>query len=102
MKNRLIIALTAILMALSFSVSAQTKDKKDADKATVVYDVSMTCESCKKRIEKNIAFEKGVTDMRVDLPAKTVTIDYSKSKTDEQKLKQALEKLGYTVSLHKE
>ncbi|MFR9166037.1 MAG: heavy-metal-associated domain-containing protein [Dysgonomonas sp.] len=92
-----ILFLTAILFAsISFSLSAQKKNNKQI----VVYDVSMTCDNCKKRIEKNIAFEKGVTDMVVDLPAKTVTIEYQENKTDTAKLKKAIEKLGYTATVH--
>lgn len=76
------------------------QDKKESKKATVVFDVSMTCEKCKKKIEKNIAYEKGVSDMTVDLQTKTVTIVYRKDKTSTENLQKALEKLGYTVSIH--
>ena len=51
-----------------------------------------------KKINDNIAFEKGVKDLSVSLDKKTVTISYDPSKTDEAKLKAALEKLGYTVT----
>jgi len=95
-----VLSLVSVLLVL-FSFSAFPQDKKKDGKQQVVFDVSMTCENCKKRIEKNIAFEKGVTDMKVDLPAKTVTIEYKENKTDSVKLKNAIEKLGYEVSAHR-
>ena len=90
--------LIVILLMTSVSVFSQKKNSKQK----VVFDVSMTCENCKKKIEKNIAFEKGVTDMKVDLPKKTVALEFQDNKTDTMKLKKAFEKLGYTASVHKE
>lgn len=79
---------------------AQNKKEKKNNKEQVVFDVSMTCENCKKRIEKNIAFEKGVKDMKVDLPAKTVMLEFNPSQTDVEKLQKALVDLGYEASIH--
>ena len=65
-------------------------DKKDVKK-------SMTCKNCVKKIEGNIPFEKGVKDLKVSLEDKLVTITYDPSKTDEETLCKAIEKLGYTA-----
>ena len=108
MKNTLlIIALScAILCAGSYSArssealstSVSVQKSKDKARKTVVFNVSMHCAKCVKKINDNIAFEKGVKDLTVSLDKKTVTVSYDPSKTDEKKLKAALEKLGYTVS----
>lgn len=95
-----ILTLLAIFF-VAFGSSANGKSKKD-DKQQVVFDVSMTCENCKRKIEKNIPFEKGVSDLLVNLPSKTVTIEYQSTKTDSEKLKKALEKLGYNVVIHQD
>jgi Cu2+-exporting ATPase len=55
------------------------------------------CENCIKTIEKNISFEKGVTDMKCDLDTKTVKITYRKDKTDTAKLILAFEKIDYNA-----
>ncbi len=91
-----------LMLGVGTALTAQNKKDLKNDKETVVFDVSMTCESCQKRIEKNIAFEKGVTDMKISLDNKTVQIEFKKSQTTVEKLKAALEKLGYEVKLHKE
>lgn len=97
-----IIAWVLILFAGALALMAQDNKKPKNDKETVIFDVSMTCENCKKRIEKNIAFEKGVTDLKVDLEKKTVEIEYKKSQTTVEKLQKAIEKLGYEVKIHKD
>lgn len=93
MKTKMMCMLAILLMAVVLPVGA-----KDNDKQKVTYLVSMTCENCKNRIEKTLSFEKGVTDLNVDLPAKTVTIEYKADKTSPDKLKSAIQKLGYTVT----
>jgi copper chaperone CopZ len=98
--NAKIFVLSFILMlSAGFTLTAQNKKDLKSDKETVVFNVSMTCENCQKRIEKNIAFEKGVTDMKVDLASKTVQIEFKKSQTTVQKLQEAIEKLGYEVTI---
>ncbi len=61
--------------------------------------MSMTCESCKKKIERDIAFEKGVKDITVDLTKKTVTIKYKAEKNSDDKLLKAVEKLGFEAKI---
>jgi len=93
--------LIAIVLMLGAGVALTAQNKKPAnDKETVVFDVSMTCENCQKRIENNLAFEKGVTKLKVDLDKKTVEVEYKKSQTTVEKLQAAIQKLGYDVKLH--
>jgi copper chaperone CopZ len=95
MKQILIIA--AALLMLNFSANAQTK--KNDKISEVKFDVSMHCENCKQKIEKNIPFEKGVKDLEVNLNDKTVLVKFDNKKTDAEKIKAAIEKLGYTTTL---
>jgi copper chaperone CopZ len=98
--NAKIFVLSFILMlSAGFTLEAQNKKDLKNDKEKVVLNVSMTCENCQKRIEKNIAFEKGVTDMKVNLENKTVEIEFKKSQTTVEKLQAAIEKLGYEVTV---
>lgn len=91
-----IFALGALLLMSALSANAETFDKKKK-KETVTYLVSMTCENCQQRIESNIPYEKGVTDLKVDLPNKLVTIEYRSDKTTADKLKAAIKEMGFTV-----
>lgn len=100
MKKALLFMVMMCVALVGFDASAQKKEDKKNTKEQVVFDVSMTCENCKKKIERNIPFEKGVSDMKVDLPAKTVMVVYQTNKTDLEKLQKAFEKLGYTATVH--
>lgn len=65
-----------------------------AEKATVLFAVDLHCDGCIKKIEKNIAFEKGVKDLQCDLKKKTVLVTYDTKKTDVKTLQTAFEKIG--------
>lgn len=97
-----LIGLLLLLGAGSVVLFAQNKKTVKNDKETVTFDVSMTCENCQKKIEKNIAFEKGVTDLKVDLENKTVKVEYKKGQTTVDQLQKAIKKLGYEVKIHKD
>jgi len=86
--------LTVVILTSSMVV-AQTKSGNEK----VVFDVNMHCGSCQQKIEKNIAFEKGVKAMEVSLENKTVALTYDASKTSPEKLQASLVKLGYTASV---
>ncbi len=100
----------ALMLAFSFNMtavameSAKGSDETVSDSKTkkeyktVKFDVSLKCENCKKKITENIAFEKGVKKLEVSLEDHTVTITYDPTKTDEEKLANAIRELGYTVN----
>lgn len=109
MKNTIILALAA-LMTISSAYAAATEttepsvltDKKPAKKKGEVKEVTflvhLHCENCVKKVQENIAFEKGVKDLKVSLDDQTVALKYDAAKTSEATLKAAIEKLGYPVS----
>ena len=84
------------------TVSAQQVKKVSNKEEQVVFLVNMDCHSCEEKIKKNIPFEKGVKDLTTNLDKKLVTIKYQTSKTDKDKLKKAIEKLGFTCEEVKE
>ena len=51
-------------------------------------------ENCVKKVEKNIGFVKGVTDLKCDLPTKTVNVSYRTDKTSEKKIVDAFKKIA--------
>ena len=89
------------MMMMAFAVAFLTADADNKKKATqvqtVVFNVSMHCGNCQKKIEGTIGWEKGVKNLKTDLAQKTVTISYDASKTSSEKLQKSIEKLGYKV-----
>lgn len=96
MRTKYLIFVLVSIFAFSINMTAQTSKSKKTDyNKTVIFEVSMTCENCKRKIEKNIAFEKGVKAMEVDLALKQVKLTFDTRKTNEQKLINAFEKIDY-------
>lgn len=89
----------ALLLIAGTSVALNAQGKKNAKLETAVYAVELHCANCKAKVEKNIPFEKGVKDVVVDLPAKTVTVKFDPSKNTREGLRKAIEKLGYGCSV---
>ncbi len=76
----------------SASLAAQRKEKKIE---TVVFATNMHCKNCTLKIRENIAYEKGVKDLDVDLENQRITIVFDPRKTDKATLAKAINKLGY-------
>ena len=102
MKTMKAIAALFATMLLVSNYSFETMAQKSKDLKTVVIEASMECNSCKAKIEKNIAFEKGVKDLNVNLDTKRVTITYQNGKNSDEQLAKAIADLGYTVKIVKD
>lgn len=87
-------AFLAVAVLFSAGVSAQDKQKKKKVE-TIEIQSSVVCGMCEERVIENMAFEKGVKDVKVDLETKVITIEYKTNKTDEETLKKAITKIGY-------
>lgn len=95
--------LSICVLALMVALPVSAKEKKKKEKAKVTYKIpTMDCKSCEDKINKNIAFEKGVTDLKIDLEKQTVEVTYRKDKTDTKKLAAAFKKIGFETKEVKE
>ena len=105
--KRILLLSIAALMTLGMSsvmanegtasvFSAQKKtNKAKAEIKEVNFHVHLHCNNCVKKVQDNIAFEKGVKDLHVT--QHSILIKYDAAKTSEAVLKAAIEKLGYEV-----
>ncbi len=87
-KNLLLIAM------LMLSIVTFAKGEKE----TVVFDVAMSCNKCVAKIEQNIAYEKGVTDLKCNLDKQIVAVEYRTDKTNIENLKQGFKKIGFEAT----
>jgi Cu2+-exporting ATPase len=98
--KRILVIMMCAMFIISIASAQETKKKQ---KETVTFFIeNMECENCIKKIEKNIAFEKGVTDLKCDLPSRTVEVTYRTDKTDIKKLTVAFDKIGKKAKALKE
>ena len=97
-KTITMILAVAMAFAATCTVSAaDAQGKKKKELKEVNFNVYLHCEDCVEKVNENIAFEKGVKGLEVSLENQTVLIKYDVAKTSEDKLKAAIEKLGYPV-----
>jgi copper chaperone CopZ len=96
--NRLTVICIAIAMFTAMSVNAQKIEKADKwQKVTI--QTNGSCHTVKDKIEKGLAYEKGVKDVVYDATTSKVQITYDSGKTNVQNLKDAIVKLGYKVDV---
>lgn len=81
------IMLSLILASFAFLANAQIK--------TVAIKTSAICEMCKETLERDLSFEKGVKSVNLDLETKVLNIAYLDAKTDPNKLRTRVTKVGY-------
>jgi len=62
---------------------------------TVQFKTSAVCDMCKARLEKSLAYEKGVQAANLDVPSKVLTVTYNPAKTTAEALRTAVQKTGY-------
>jgi periplasmic mercuric ion binding protein len=83
-----VIALVFVLLALSVQSNAQSGQ-------TVIFKTSAKCGMCKKRIERDLSLSKGVEKATLNLEDKSLTVVYNGKKTNSDKLKKQISKIGY-------
>jgi len=66
-----------------------------AQNAEIKIKTSAVCDRCKKTIEYDLLFEKGIKKASLDLDSKVVAVVYNPKKTDEQKIRIAITKIRY-------
>ena len=89
-----------VLALLSFSPGAQAQTApvataKAGNTATAQFKTSAVCDMCKVRLEKSLAYEKGVQSAVLDVPSKVLTVNYRADKTTPTALRAAVQKTGY-------
>ena len=95
LKTNFMKTLIAVAFALfTFSTTnAQTAPPKGTE--TVKFKTSAVCDMCKTRLEKSLAYEKGVQSATLDVPSKILIVSYRTDKTTPVALRAAVQKTGY-------
>ena len=83
------------LVALFGIGIANAQESKSAAKksVTVEFVTDIDCAGCAKKVTNTIPYEKGVKDVKVDVPTKTVTVTYDPTKTNNETLVKAFTKI---------
>lgn len=89
---------TIAVIFLSFSVlnSVNAQDiKKDQNEKTVKLQTSAHTDNCKAKIEKTLAYEKGIIESELNQESQILTVKYNAKKTEVKKIIKVIEGLGH-------
>lgn len=90
MKKLLLISITVFI---TMTLSAQDKKKL----AEVTFETSITCDNCVNTIMGSLPLEKGIKDVKCNLDTREVKVTFRNDKTDTEKVKRSIEKLGFSA-----
>ena len=76
---------------------AQKPKKAEKKKETVEIRLDEMCNSCVNKINRYIAFEKGITALDINQDKMSVNVTYWANRTDTTKLKKAFSKVKLNV-----
>lgn len=83
--------LLVIISFMAFGLDAHAQTEK------VEIKTSAICGMCKNTIERDMAFEKGVSIAELDLETKVLTVEYNSKKTNPDKIRTRITKIGYNA-----
>jgi cation transport ATPase len=89
-KNAISLTLMVTVLVLISACGFSQKNTKE-----IKIQTSAVCGMCKDRIEGAFAYETGVKKSTLDLQTKVLTVVYNPAKTDENKIRQIINNLGY-------
>ena len=78
----------AIFLSINLAFAGETPQ-------VVKIKTSAVCGMCKRKIEKNLAYEKGIEDVNLDVPSKIVTVKFNPKKTNIAEIKKMISSTGY-------
>ena len=91
-------SLQANAMVSTVTAEQSSKPKKaKSEIKDVTFKVHIHCAGCVKKIQENLAYEKGVKDLHICMDDQIIQLKYDAAKTNEETLKKAIVKLGVEV-----
>ena len=96
-KNMKKLVTLLVVFACMASAGFAQKPKTEKKKETVEIRLDEMCQMCVNKIDKYIAFEKGVTALDINKEKMSVNVTYWANKTDTTKLKNAFSKVKLNV-----
>ena len=93
--KRFISIVIALVAVVGITVAAPKTEKKIA---TVVFTTDIDCAHCSQKVLNTIPYEKGIKDVQVDVPTKTVTVKFDEAKNSVESLTKAFESIKVKVT----
>lgn len=100
---RITTILSVVFLMVSLTVNAQKANKQTIVIKTQIYcSHCLQCGSCGANINDHIReTNKGISKVDIDPKANTITVTYDATKTNPEKIKEAINKAGYDADEQK-
>ena len=85
-----------LVLTASFMVQAENGGSKTK---TACFKSSMHCASCEKTVFDLLQFEKGVKEVKTDLPSNTIKVVFDERKNSQEAIGKVIEKKGYKAEV---
>lgn len=99
--KKIILALVAVLMSISFTVVESIAEPKKKS-VTVEFLTDIDCDHCAKKIMNYMPFQKGIKEVEVDLESKVVTISYDEKKSSNDAIIKLFKKIDIEATVAEE
>ena len=94
--KKIMMILAALAMVAGVATAAP-KQKVEKKISTVVFTTDLDCHHCAQKVLNTIPYEKGIKDVQVDVPTKTVTVKFDEAKNSVESLTKAFESIKVKV-----
>ena len=94
--KKIMMILAALAMVAGVATAAP-KQKAEKKISTVVFTTDLDCHHCAQKVLNTIPYEKGIKDVQVDVPTKTVTVKFDEAKNSTESLTKAFESIKVKV-----
>ncbi len=94
--KKIMMILAALAMVAGVATAAP-KQKAEKKIVTVVFTTDIDCAHCSQKVFNSIPYEKGIKDVQVDVPTKTVTVKFDAAKNSIESLTKAFESIKVKV-----
>ena len=97
------ISMLCLLAVMGFGISEAVAQKKvDAQVKTTVFMTDVDCETCAKKIDNSLPYQKGVKEVKVDVSTRKVTVTYDATKSSDDALIKAFKKIKINAEVIKQ
>ena len=95
------IIMLCLLAVMGFGIADALAQKSNSQLKTTVFVTDVDCETCAKKIDNSLPFQKGVKEVKVDVPTRKVTVTFDTTKTNEEALIKAFKKIKINAEVKK-
>ena len=88
------LATLTLITFISFNAT-DVKAQQVKSKETIVIKTSTECNMCKDRVEKEMAYTKGIISSSLNVEKAELTVIYKSNKTTPEKIRKTISDLGY-------